>query len=644
MAAVNRALLLLLVFLFTIAASSALAKKEKPLTTVADLRYGVALYHYHQQEYLQALTELLIAKERGGIQGHGDNPALMEGGFALAYGLERYSASIFSEMLADNVPEKSQVAAWYYLAKMRYMRGDWAMAESSLAHVKAIGDSNKNSINALSNDLDILNINLAIKKNNREQAEAFLENSNLSDNALSYLYFNLGSLAAREQDFTTAIEYYNRIGKIEHSDDEFRALHDKAMTAAGYSFLLSGDYVSAMGRFSNVRVDSALSGRALLGYGWAATELQQYSEALKVWSHLSRASLADENSQEALVAMPYAYEKMGRDGLALQEFKKAEYSFKNEINRLDDVIANLSGDTLLQALRIENEDGIDWLTQSDTPQLAPQLSYLIALFSQEKFQLGIQELRALLGVQKNTVEWQQKLAFYSDMLQQREIDRDNKAAVIAQETLKNQINNIQRKRNDLALKIETIAGGKDYLALASGDEANLIRRAVRAKKAVSLPALREDDPFIEDTDEAVRWYYGMLLWNASENFSDRLWQAVKTLNSLDATIDELQSNYRNIEKILSAAPDLQPFRIRVAEANARLERQNIEVNRAVAASKEQLRQQVVSVLREQRLRVEHYLAQSRLSVARLYDKARLLQEQEAFAPNSPNVLSGEVDQ
>jgi hypothetical protein len=64
------------------------------------------------------------------------------------------------------------------------------------------------------------------------------------------------------------------------------------------------------------------------------------------------------------------------------------------------VIANLSGDTLLQALRIENEDGIDWLTQSDTPQLAPQLSYLIALFSQEKFQLGIQELRALLGVQK----------------------------------------------------------------------------------------------------------------------------------------------------------------------------------------------------------------------------------------------------
>jgi hypothetical protein len=230
------------------------------------------------------------------------------------------------------------------------------------------------------------------------------------------------------------------------------------------------------------------------------------------------------------------------------------------------------------------------------------------------------------------------------MLQQREIDRDNKAAVIAQETLKNQINNIQRKRNDLAFKIETIAGGKDYLALASGDEANLIRRAVRAKKAVSLPALREDDPFIEDTDEAVRWYYGMLLWNASENFSDRLWQAVKTLNSLDATIDELQSNYRNIEKILSAAPDLQPFRIRVAEANARLERQNIEVNRAVAASKEQLRQQVVSVLREQRLRVEHYLAQSRLSVARLYDKARLLQEQEAFAPNSPNVLSGEVDQ
>ena len=51
--------------------------KEKPKTSVADLRYGVALYHYYQQDYIAALAELMVADTRDGIQGHGDNPELI---------------------------------------------------------------------------------------------------------------------------------------------------------------------------------------------------------------------------------------------------------------------------------------------------------------------------------------------------------------------------------------------------------------------------------------------------------------------------------------------------------------------------------------------------------------------------------------
>lgn len=628
MAAVIRTRHLLLFFLLVVAVTSSgksFGKKEKPLSTVADLRYGVALYHYYQTEYMDALTELLVAKERGGIKGHGDNPALMEGGFAMAYGLERYAGNIFNQILADNVPESSQVAAWYYLARMRYMRGDWDMARSSMDHVEEIAARNKKSTADIASDLSALRINLAIKQNNLALAEEIYDDQRPGEDWLPYIYFNLGSAAAREQDFDKAIRYYNRVAEKAYPDDEYRSLYDKSMTAAGYAYLFSGKHAKAMESFSRVRLDGPLSGRAMLGYGWAAAEREQYRESLKVWSHLSKASLVDENSQEALVAVPYAYEKLGLDGLALQGFQTAEQGFAEEVERLTQVIDNLKGDALLQALQIESAEGIDWLTYAETNQLAPQVSYLIHLFAREEFQMRVQELRDLLAIQKNTRLWQEKLQFYQDMLDTRERDRENKSALLARDRLANQIAELQSQRDQLSLKIERIAGEKDYFALASGDEADLIARATRAKQLV--PLLAKEDPFIEDTEEAVRWYYGMLLWDAADTFSDRMWHAIKTLNGLDETIDELKKNYASIEAILNSAPDIQPYRQRIADSRVKLENQSASVDIAVEHAKEELRQQVVGILTEQRARIRHYLAESRLSVARLYDKN--LREQEA---------------
>lgn len=600
-------------------ASEASANSDKPLTAVADLRYGVALYHYYQGQYMDTLTELLVAGQRGGIQGHGDNPALMEGGFALAYGLERYAADIFKQVLAANVAEDSQVAAWYYLARMRYRRGDFPTASQAIAEVAAIAAKNKKSVRDIASDLDALRINLAIKQRDLAQAETILKGKQLTEDWLPYIYFNLGSAYAREQKFDTAINYYNRVAEREYKQEEYRTLYDKAMTAAGYAYLLSEKYQPAMERFSHVRLDSPLSGRALLGYGWAAAERSEYREALKVWAHLSKATLIDENSQEALVAMPYAYEKLGMEGQALEQFKQAEQGFVEELKRLDDVITNLRGDTLLQALQINSDERVDWLTYAETNQLAPQLSYLIALFSREEFQMRVQELRDLLIIQKSNESWRRKLTFYNDMLDTRERDRTDKTALLAKETLKQQIQDLQQQRDALALRVEQIAGDKDYFALASGEESDLIERVLRSRQVI--PLLREQNPFIDETEEAIRWYYGLLLWDASEKFSDRLWRAIKTLNGLDQAITELQQNYASVESVLHSAPDLAPYRMRMADASQRLQQQRGDIDNAVTAAKEQLRVQVVSVLTEQRRRIQHYLAQSRLSIARLYDKS-----------------------
>ncbi|MDZ4260943.1 MAG: hypothetical protein U1B30_01245, partial [Pseudomonadota bacterium] len=98
--------------------------KEKPKTSVADLRYGVALYHYYQQDYIAALAELMVADTRDGIQGHGDNPELIAGGVSLAFGMQHHAEGVFNQILQDERrPQSVRDAAWFYLGKLHYTRG-----------------------------------------------------------------------------------------------------------------------------------------------------------------------------------------------------------------------------------------------------------------------------------------------------------------------------------------------------------------------------------------------------------------------------------------------------------------------------------------------------------------------------------------
>jgi uncharacterized protein HemY len=124
---------LLVVAAVTIAPAVA---KDKSKTSVADLRYGVALYNYYQQDYMSALAELMVADTRDGIQGHGDNPELIAGGVSLAFGMQHHAEAVFNNILQDERrPQAVRDAAWFYLGKLHYTRGDWIAAEQSFARV-----------------------------------------------------------------------------------------------------------------------------------------------------------------------------------------------------------------------------------------------------------------------------------------------------------------------------------------------------------------------------------------------------------------------------------------------------------------------------------------------------------------------------
>lgn len=618
-------------------AAPALAK-DKPLTSVADLRYGVALYNYYQNQNLEAMTELMVAEKKGGIRGHGDNPEIMAGGFSMAYGLERRASEIFVRLLDANRPQRTRDSAWFYLAQMRYQRGDWAAAADA---INRIGPEPHTE---LAPQVIELRFNLALQQNQLAEAAQLLKAR--QTRLTPYMQFNLGAAYSRNGDYAAAIPQFTQLLKMRERAPEYLALYDKAMTAAGYSALLAKDYGQAVGHFSQVRLDSPLSNRALLGYGWAAVEQGDYTLALKPWQRLAKGSLIDAYTQEVLVAIPYAYEKMGYKSHALAEFRSAEANYLAEIQAIQQVTRSVQGYAIREALNIDRSTDINWLDQAQQQQLSPQLTYLVALFSQEAFVGLVRELRDLLAIQNQFREWQYRLDFYREMLDEREANRAKELDYLAQQQLEEKIAALEVQRDSLAVEVDRLRQERDFLGLVDEADAGRLERIVRSEKNITSLQRAAWDLGVEvmpaeelnTLAETLRRQKGLMVWRAMEMYDERLWRAERELGQLNAELAAARATQGRVQAILDKGFDLQPYRQRIAAANEQLLSQNTDIDRAIELAQDALRRKVLLVLQQQEARLMHYLAQSRLSIARLLDQAAA-DELSPAAPAAPEADS-----
>ncbi len=618
--------LLTVALTFIVATTAFNAHAEKPLSTVADLRYGATLYEYYQGNFFQALSELMVAAQRDGIQGHGDNPKLIEGGISLSFGMEQKAGDIFAELLSANPdgefsrPLEVRNSAWFYLGKLRYLRGDWNGTEESFAQITGEFDQE------LLAELESLVINLSIRREQLDEAIVNLGKASNLEDWLPYLYFNLGNAFSRNQNFAEAVTYYKRLTDLPISlepvqrEEQF-ILFDKAFTASGYSYILQGQPQQAIEQFTQVRLDSPYANRALLGYGWAAAENEQYELALKPWQELSKRSLVYASTQEAVIAVPFAYEQLGAKGQALQSYLNAELAFRDEITRIEAVMDELASLDLLSALNIDETDERNWFMLNEQAVANPSLTYLTELFSLNLFQGSVQELRDLMGMREQLVVWREKLDAYTYMLDQREINREAQMQSIAQINLGEQLAAMKVKRDALDRYLQNIVERNDYFALAEGDAKEFI--GMVQEMEVTINRMRAAGEPVDRFAEQLRRFKGLLLWEGSEAFTDQTWEVRSAINALDKAIADATENLNRLNTVIVEAPDITPYRTRMAELDERLNYESSRVEAAVNRAESNLRERVSGELARQRGRLQHYQSQARLSVARLYDAAAL---------------------
>lgn len=582
------------------------AESPPPLASVADLRLGVALYHHYQQQPLEALSELLVAKAKGGIKGHGNNPDIMMGGFYLAYGMENTAQQTFETYLSDAQPSEQKDAAWYALAQLHYQRSDWAATETALSRISATPEP------TLAQDILTLRSQLFMRQNQPEKAQGLIKQIDSENPWLPYLYYNLGAAYGRQNQFKDAIPAFNRVRFLFKPNQAFLALHDKAMTGAGYSYLMLKNYDEAISQFSRVRLDTPYANRALLGYGWAAVENGQFVQALTPWAKLIEQNPMDESVQEGFVALPYAYEQLKRLPDALAAYTHAEAKLTKALADIENTPKSFSNDTL-NALLSE--------TTPTAPPFGQDYAYLAPLLASEDFTQLTQTLRDLLQQQRSLQQWQTKLSLYQQLLKNKEIQRQRTLSQYPQQATMAQLASLQTQKEQLQNQLTVAKTSGDPRLLLDGKAADYTQRLQQAQSQFNALNAAGLAPSV--TGLKLRLLSGMHLWQAQDQAAANLYQLESGLNEITQRIKTLQRIWQSVQGQMAQFEDLQAQQQRLNTQQHLLQQHLQAINLALTQAKNTLNAQLASNLNSQKTHISAQLAQTRLNIARLLDQAQV---------------------
>jgi hypothetical protein len=583
-------------------------------SSVQDLRYGVVLYHFFQDEYFQALTELLLGEQKQDMPHHAEIAQLLRGGISLSYGMDSQARTLFEQLLEQHPQPAVRDRAWFYLGKNYYERGDNGSALGMLDR------SGAELPDELRDERDYLRAMIALQGGTLDTVA--LRNSADDPNPwLSYLDFNRGAQAAAAADWQAAVTSFEAAAATPLRDDEHKALRDRALVAAGYALLANGAADSntlqaALNTFRQVRLNGPFADQALLGYGWAALQLENYPLALQPWQTLHERSLLSPAVQESLLAVPYAYEKLDASAQALAEYERAEQLFNQEIGRIDTAQQQLRKASLL-ALWLDPKNTEEWISRRQELPIASQLPYLEHLLALNTVQDAIRDLRDLAQLEQYLIDWQDRLGALDvaqnlqyQRRQQILRDRPDQQLAATDERLR-------QSRAELAAALQQAAQGGDSGVLMTAEELAIDKRLRRVRERIDV--LRREGQDVSGFEAKYQRYRGLLAWQVQDDLAVRQRAATRQLRELDEQLAVAQQRKPQLDG-LAARARLPEQGVRIRALQARLQSNLKSIQQAQRAGEQVLRERALAELQAQRARLSTYLARTRLAKARLYDK------------------------
>jgi tetratricopeptide (TPR) repeat protein len=474
---------------------------------------------------------------------------------------------------------------------------------------------------AIRDDIDFLRANVYLAQERSEESLVVLEKLQDSKSYGGFAAYNLGIAYLQGGRHTEAVAQLERAGLIDTDDPAELAIRDKANLVLGTVYLEEENFQQALPFLNRVRLDGPFSNQALLSAGWASMSLEQYDRAIVPWGILAGREVTDSATQEAMLALPYAYGKLDIHGRAAIHYGEALDAFGAEIEKLSESIDSIREGNFLEALvREEIRQDNDWVIRLRSLPQTPDTYYLMELMASHDFQTGLQNYLDLADLKRKLLTWNGSFDAYEDMVGIRRDhyepllpDIDDKFRKLdSRMRLRTEQHKMLVKRRDDLLTMprpEFLATPDEQLTLA----------LIEQMEAQLGESERGDKSALQ---ERLRRLKGRVIWSIETEYHERFTEFDRKLRSLGEAMMVAQAEYDEYVRSRQAAThSFEGYDRPIVRLRADVKRAVERIDRLMARQGHLLETVAIDELIARRDHLENYGDKARFALADSYDRA-----------------------
>jgi hypothetical protein len=349
--------------------------------------------------------------------------------------------------------------------------------------------------------------------------------------------------------------------------------------------------------------------------------LEHYDRAVVPWGILAKREVTDSATQEAMLALPYAYGKLDIHGRAAIHYGEALDAFGAEIDKLTESIDSIREGKFLDALvREEIRQDKDWVIRLRSLPESPETYYLMELMASHDFQTGLQNYLDLADLRRKLVTWNGSFDAYDDMVGIRrahyepllpEID-DQFRKLDSRMRLRTEQHKMLVKRRDDLLTMPR----PEFLATP---EEQLILARIEQIEAQLEGSERGDKPALEERLHRLK---GRVIWSIETEYHERFTEFDRNLRSLGEAMQVAQSEYDEYVRSRQAAThSFEGYDRPIVRLRADVKRAVERIDRLMARQGHLLETVAIDELIARRDHLENYGDKARFALADSYDRA-----------------------
>jgi tetratricopeptide (TPR) repeat protein len=448
-----------------------------------------------------------------------------------------------------------------------------------------------------------------------------LESLTDSDSYGAFAAYNLGIAHLQDGDRTAATEQLDRAGLLETDIPGELAIRDRSNLVLGTILLEDERYAEAVPYLNRVRLDGPFSNQALLSAGWASVSAGDYQRAVVPWGILAEREVTDPATQEALLALPYAYGKLNIHGRAAIHYGQALDAFGAEVDKLNASIDSIREGKFLEALiREEIRRDDDWVIRLREQPDTPETYYLIELMASHEFQTGLQNYLDLADLRRKLQTWEASFDSYDDMIGIRrehfeplllDVDAEFRDLDSKLRLRREQHNLLVRRRDDLLTMPRP-----EFLA--TPEEQAVLKRL----EAIEATFGEVDGSTSDSIRRRTLRLKGLIRFTLETEYHERLTAFDRSLQELETAMAVVEGQYQQYVRARQAAEHSyvgydQPF----SRLRADVRQSAATVERLMKRQGQLLEVVAIDELMARRSHLQTYGDKARFALADSYDRA-----------------------